>query len=642
MPPVPPYLLVFILVLVVLPTIVTIFLRLALHRYLLYLETRASRLVNQRERGEQPEIVKKLEKRFKEASSKSEQVNTAALIDQVYSREKVLCISCEQIDYLCRLIPNLLLAFGLLGTFFGITINLAALSQTIAQTTTNDVSILVQELQKPLQGMGIAFSASLAGLFCSATLTIVNFLLNTNLLKYRLLSSLEDYLDNIYHPEGQTRLDKTFQGMVNSFESFLNRFGQTVREAVESSLRDKLQEIFDANIRATDLAKEVYTRFLEAAGTIARSADEFQKAADKYIEAARLFKDNDFAQLLAEATTNLGSTQRNFAESASSLAESVKAMEIALNQLYNSSEKLVSVGEEISRVNQTSVQVLELHQNNQQSLSEIIPQLQLGAQSFHLAVTKLDNLQEQVVAKADSLDGVQVELTNLVALVRTYTEGVNLEIQSLSNELQQSIQQSVKLVKEISSLNQTSIQVLELHQSNQQSLSEIIPQLQKGAHSFQSAVAMLEKLQNEAVAKADSLGEIQAELSSLITSVKSYTEGVTLGIQAMGDKLVRALKQQPEIPPPPPGEGYRKIVEACLSGNYSEAATKIDKLVQYMPNDFQVRLLRGNIYYELQQYDIAREEYQFVLESANPQLKANANQGLIKIQSIQEKNSVQA
>ncbi len=642
MPPVPPYLLVFILVLVVLPTIVTIFLRLALHRYLLYLETRASRLVNQRERGEQPEIVKKLEKRFKEASSKSEQVNTAALIDQVYSREKVLCISCEQIDYLCRLIPNLLLAFGLLGTFFGITINLAALSQTIAHTTTNDVSILVQELQKPLQGMGIAFSASLAGLFCSATLTIVNFLLNTNLLKYRLLSSLEDYLDNIYHPEGQTRLDKIVQGMVNSFESFLNRFGQTVREAVESSLRDKLQEIFDANIRATDLAKEVYTRFLEAAGTIARSADEFQKAADKYIEAARLFKDNDFAQLLAEATTNLGSTQRNFAESASSLAESVKAMEIALNQLYNSSEKLVSVGEEISRVNQTSVQVLELHQNNQQSLSEIIPQLQLGAQSFHLAVTKLDNLQEQVVAKADSLDGVQVELTNLVALVRTYTEGVNLEIQSLSNELQQSIQQSVKLVKEISSLNQTSIQVLELHQSNQQSLSEIIPQLQEGAHSFQSAVAMLEKLQNEAVAKADSLGEIQAELSSLITSVKSYTEGVTLGIQAMGDKLVRALKQQPEIPPPPPGEGYRKIVEACLSGNYSEAATKIDKLVQYMPNDFQVRLLRGNIYYELQQYDIAREEYQFVLESANPQLKANANQGLIKIQSIQEKNSVQA
>jgi seryl-tRNA synthetase len=92
----------------------------------------------------------------------------------------------------------------------------------------------------------------------------------------------------------------------------------------------------------------------------------------------------------------------------------VSFIEVAVSELQNSSQKIVNLAEEISSINQTSIQVLELHQNSQQSLGEIIPQLKQGAQSFQLAVTTLNNLQRQVADKPDTLSDVQVELTKLV------------------------------------------------------------------------------------------------------------------------------------------------------------------------------------------------------------------------------------
>lgn len=165
MPPIPLELIILTLLFVVLPSIATIFYRLTLYQHLINLEEKVRRLINRQPSGQQPKIIDKLQERFKEASSNLDQVNTVALIDQVYSQEKVWGFSCEQIDYFCRILPNLLLAFGLLGTFLGITINLGTLSQTINQTNSSNVSGLLAELKRPLEGMSIAFTTSLTGLF---------------------------------------------------------------------------------------------------------------------------------------------------------------------------------------------------------------------------------------------------------------------------------------------------------------------------------------------------------------------------------------------------------------------------------------------------------------------------------------------
>lgn len=451
----PPYLVIITVFLVILPSVVTIYFRLALHRHLVFLEKRVRRLINRGERGNQPEIIQELERRFREANRNLEQVNTAALIDQVYSNEKILFFSCEQIDYFCRNLPNLLIAFGLLGTFLGITVNLTSLSQAIAQNNTNDINSLVGELQEPLKGMGIAFTTSLTGIFCSALLTVVNLIKNTNVAKYKLISAIEDYLDNIYplNLQRSNRLDEAVERLVFEFKDFLGRFGTTVRDAVESSLGEKIQEIVDVNKQANDLARRVYNGFQESAGTIASSATELKYAvstfetavaamianAEKYQQVAQLFEKSQFPEKLSQATGKLADIQNKFSQSAFSLANTAESIEMVVIEVRSSSHKIVSLAEEISQINQNSIQVLKLHESSQKSLIQIIPQLQEGGQSFHVAVKQLDKLQKRIAEKPDSWSDVQVELTQLMKNLKNHTELVNLGIERLGDRFADSI-----------------------------------------------------------------------------------------------------------------------------------------------------------------------------------------------------------
>ncbi|MCT7951032.1 methyl-accepting chemotaxis protein [Ancylothrix sp. C2] len=75
---------------------------------------------------------------------------------------------------------------------------------------------------------------------------------------------------------------------------------------------------------------------------------------------------------------------------------------------------------------------------------------------------------------------------------------------------------------------------------------------------------------------------------------------------------------------------YEKAQAAYTDGNYEEAAVILDRLVQEQPEDYSVRLLRGNIYcYVFNQYEQAREEYEAVLHlTSEPDYTDLANQGL--------------
>jgi hypothetical protein len=458
MPPIPLYLILLTVFLVVIPSLFTLVLRISLYRYLIDLTNQVQRLIKTGIRGVQPKIIQTLEARFQQASKQLEQVNTGALIDQIYSQETIkgFTFTCEQIDYLCRILPNLLLAFGLLGTFLGITINLSTLSQTINQTNPSDINNLVSELQKPLEGMSIAFTTSLTGLFFSAFLTVVNFIFNSGLAKYRLISSLEDYLDNVYYPQvqGDTRLDKIVNRMVSQQDEFLTNFGETVRKAVEKSMGKVAKQIADGNKETTDLARQVYEKFTDAAGTISLAANEFQNSMSDlnatsqiFKQSAETFNQSQFPKQLSAATVDLSNTQQKFSESATSLAATTELIINALTEMENCSQTLINLGEEINNTNKTSIQVLDLHHNNQNLLTEIIPQLQEGANSYEKAVNKLDDLDQRVRDKVNSFDKLITTIDQLLKTVKTYTNDVNTAISIASNQIDANNQKLMKLLE---------------------------------------------------------------------------------------------------------------------------------------------------------------------------------------------------
>ncbi|HEY9704255.1 MAG TPA: hypothetical protein V6C58_17520, partial [Allocoleopsis sp.] len=79
---------------------------------------------------------------------------------------------------------------------------------------------------------------------------------------------------------------------------------------------------------------------------------------------------------------------------------------------------------------------------------------------------------------------------------------------------------------------------------------------------------------------------------------------------------------------------YQKAHKAYLQANYQAAGKIIDGLIQAYPEDANSQLLRGHIYLQMGEYNIAYDSYQLVLQiTQEPQLLDYAQKG---IESIQE------
>lgn len=126
---IPGYLVFLAVFLVILPTFIAIMLRFCLYRHLKHLAGKARRLLGGVKQESTPKMIALLEQRLADSNVNPDQLNTAAVIEGAYSQEKFyflgLSLSCDFVDSFTRILPNLLLSFGLLGTFLGITFNLS-------------------------------------------------------------------------------------------------------------------------------------------------------------------------------------------------------------------------------------------------------------------------------------------------------------------------------------------------------------------------------------------------------------------------------------------------------------------------------------------------------------------------------------
>ncbi|WP_373480653.1 MotA/TolQ/ExbB proton channel family protein [Geminocystis sp.] len=380
----PLWLTIITVVFVILPTILSGLTRRILYLHLQDLEKKTRRLVNGDNQGIQPRFINLLQQKFAKASQQIENVNTIALIDGVYHQETInflnVNIRCEEAESITKTIPNLLLAFGLLGTFLGITLNLNSISQIINQGGA-DIADLTSKLQSPLQSMGIAFITSLIGLFCSSILTVINLKFNINLEKNSLLNNLEDYLDNIYKPlvEGDTRLDKAVNKMVDKQTEFLERFHEKVGQVLERTFKQAADKIADENEKSVRLVTQICNTLWEVSSTLNTGANTFQLSMDKLanqvknldnivvkldkninnfenssqliLKASNKIEASKFSENLEKITNNLAQTQEAFTASTKELTKGViifnkdskKATDLALNiyeELKKASESL--------------------------------------------------------------------------------------------------------------------------------------------------------------------------------------------------------------------------------------------------------------------------------------------------------------
>ncbi len=130
------------------------------------------------------------------STSKRLRLTTASaqsLLDTVASR-------VEEHRDSTRYITNLLIYLGLLGTFIGLAIAIPQISefiQSLSQNrpTGNLFEVVIEGLEGPLGGMGLAFSSSLMGLIGSLVVGLLDLFVNVS--QNRFYRTLEDWVSKI-------------------------------------------------------------------------------------------------------------------------------------------------------------------------------------------------------------------------------------------------------------------------------------------------------------------------------------------------------------------------------------------------------------------------------------------------------------
>jgi hypothetical protein len=555
-----------ILILVILPAISVFILRLSLHKKLQDINHRISRLlIGGEEEGIQPEIVKRLRIRYRQASQKLEHVNTLALIDSIYKEEQVSFLGFktqfDRADGITRALPNLLIAFGLIGTFLGITSNLTNISEIVTSfsDTNGNISGLVQGLQKPLQDMGIAFSSSLFGLLFGSILTIVNTIWNTNITKHQLIASLEDYLDNIYKPtvEGNTRLDTAIDRMVTQQQEFLTRFHENVGAALERSFGKAANQIAEECSRINKIAENVYTNFSNAAGTMSTGASTFQYAAKslesqtktlaeslhEFKSGAEIFKiaanqieNNNIIQNLDRVLVELNTSQQAFATSTQILQTSLVGISTSnqtaaqlAQQVYqtwqDSTTQMAAASETIGAgaiIFQKSANALE---TQTQTFLDSIPQLKSGIEAFATAANKVktNNIIKHLNSLVENLSITQSAFTTSAQTLATSVEGIT------------------------SSHHQTNQTAERVYQGLEQTTMSI----QSGANNFANAAQIIRdsSLATDLTSVANKWQNAQAEFTNsttIFSQASANLQPVTVKLEpaiAAIDRAVNLLQQ---------------------------------------------------------------------------------------------------
>lgn len=333
----PTYLVVIAIVLVIIPTILGIVARLFLYLHLNNSAKKVRHVLEGRPIEGRPSILRKIEQRFQDFKISAEEINTNAIIAGSFGQEKCKVLGipfdCGAIAYFTRLLPNLLLSFGLLGTFLGITINLTNLSQTITQIDITDIRSLVEELNQPLQGMGIAFVTSLVAIACSSLLTVINLFWNTNLAKAKLLNYLEDFADNICLPQlqGVSPLEGAIVSFSESCDQMLTNLGTSIEDAITTAFK-----------------------------RIEVSAETFDRA-------ATTLDQSRFPEQLANATNDLAIAQNNFSQSSLVLQNSTQSFEHSLDGMQKAMRQVASLKDEVKNTNQKYDAFLETKQTDQKT-----------------------------------------------------------------------------------------------------------------------------------------------------------------------------------------------------------------------------------------------------------------------------------
>ncbi len=413
-------------------------------------------------------IIEEAEKRINAYANRADRFDASVIIDQIYSRNKLGIASRDSWDFLCRSFPNVLISFGLLGTFVGITSNLSSI-QGILKTSHGATEQIIARLEEPLNGMATAFGSSLIALVCGIGLTFVNLVCNTTVAKYRFLSLLEDYLNSQVATTPTGLILTEIQGSLRSFrQEMVSVFKNEIAQAIGNSFTSQITQITEENKRLTANLNSLVTGFRDSATKISNSSEAFQYAAS-------VLSGSELSNSVDRFSNTIEQVTATFEETSSSIAQSS-------SQLVEATEKLDTYAQNSTRLYDKLNEVMMITQSNQEKLLDVMPIVEQERAALSNTVELISEIQSNIAKSANAFTTDSNEIRLAKNELIELTRNIKSLAAKITNKLHQVLdfdtlhednQKVINLLEDLiasSNLTSNSVSDIDCNSESQQSL----------------------------------------------------------------------------------------------------------------------------------------------------------------------------
>ena len=180
--------------------------------------------------------------------------NTPAIITDTVAAKLSGLLFCER--FLNNAV-SLVVTLGLFGTFLGLSISVASLTELLRYSSGEDWLSVMDSvgggLLSALSGMGVAFYTSLVGAGCSILLTILKTIFNPQAAREQMETRMELWLDTEVAPALYTEAAKENRDALAGWDKSLEKFNEGVHDfaEVDYNLRGSVERM---DLAVRDLA----------------------------------------------------------------------------------------------------------------------------------------------------------------------------------------------------------------------------------------------------------------------------------------------------------------------------------------------------------------------------------------------------
>lgn len=354
-------------------------------------------------------------------------------------------------------VPSFLLAIGILGTFFGLTIGLRGLDIGVDA----DVETLRQGIDSMIGSTAIAFVTSVWGVFLSVLVSILVKSLDSAI--RRKLYALQNQIDQLFprvtaegvlnNIEGDSResrqaLQTLHEKIGEQMQEKLETAGGRLQESLVQGVQDVMREALDklntqANNQSTEVLERLVHQFMDRIG---ETGAEQRRIIDEASGNMQSAVDNLGAQIstmverLTEQQQNLGTFQAQTEESLSRLAQQQT--------------------EHSKHIEEITADLLKTLQSTSEALDRSSSQLTSGAGSLKEVS---GNLQQASATLSGPVRDLNTRMASLAEEMERVEKNLEQQIQLL-NEIQQNLNRASEGLSESAEKATNGFKELESHQ----------------------------------------------------------------------------------------------------------------------------------------------------------------------------------